>query len=162
MQIPIQVGPPAPETAPVPVDYRWDAATSILSARIGAGQGGGSMVAVEGRDGSWLTLDVAGGALAGIEVAVWPRVRHLGQVAPPPDIRDAAISVGGDADGFGHASTPITVDADPGERTFHFRLAPATPTRTLRIARDVLIDVDHRSRLAGLWLLNVPPCPCPP
>jgi hypothetical protein len=29
----------------------------------------------------------------------------------------------------------------------------------VRIARDILIDVDGRDRIAGVWLLAVPPFP---
>ena len=34
-------------------------------------------------------------------------------------------------------------------------------TRAIRLATDILLDVDAQNRVAGLWLLNVPPCPSP-
>jgi len=27
------------------------------------------------------------------------------------------------------------------------------------VARDLLVDVDDKNRISGVWLLNVPPCP---
>jgi uncharacterized protein YuzE len=32
-------------------------------------------------------------------------------------------------------------------------------TRTIRIGKDLLLDLDEKSQISGLWLLNVPPCP---
>jgi hypothetical protein len=29
----------------------------------------------------------------------------------------------------------------------------------VRVGRDLLLDVDPQSRIAGVWLLNVPPFP---
>ena len=48
------------------------------------------------------------------------------------------------------------------EQTIHFRIGPQRPARALRVARDLLVEVDGRSRIAGLWLLNVPPFPATP
>ena len=53
-------------------------------------------------------------------------------------------------------------ESDRAERTIHFRVGPRRPARAVRIARDVLLDVDARERIAGVWLLNVPPFPGAP
>jgi hypothetical protein len=29
----------------------------------------------------------------------------------------------------------------------------------MRVARDLLVEIDSRSRISGLWFLNVPPFP---
>ena len=47
------------------------------------------------------------------------------------------------------------------EARFHFRLGKPKISRTIRVARDLLLDVDEKSQISGLWLLNVPPCPAP-
>src|SRR5437870_2533171 len=52
---------------PGAVEYRWDPDTDILSANLGeslAGTGTGS-IEIEGRDGSWLVLDLAAGRIHG-------------------------------------------------------------------------------------------------
>lgn len=181
-------GSPPPE-----VEYRWDADTDILCASVrarrprgvregapppaaespapaGAGGGGARSIEVEGRDGSWLVLDVAGGGgLAGVEIAVWPDVRRRGGLRPPDEVEDARVTLpplagagaGGAAIEAHEVTTALLAESDDAERTIHFRLGPARPTRAVRIARDILLDIDARGRLAGVWLLNVPPCPQP-
>ena len=56
-------------------------------------------------------------------------------------------------------NTQMIAEADNLERVIHFRLGSARETRTVRLGRDLLIDLDMQSRIAGLWLLNVPPFP---
>ena len=46
-----------------------------------------------------------------------------------------------------------------GSETFISGSARRAGARTVRIAKDLLFDVDEKSRISGLWLLNVPPCP---
>ena len=55
--------------------------------------------------------------------------------------------------------TPVAAESDHAERTIHFRLGHGREVRTVRIARDMLLDIDSRDRLAGVWLLDVPPFP---
>ena len=45
------------------------------------------------------------------------------------------------------------------ERIFHFRLSGSRGTRAVRVASDILLDVEPSGAVAGLWLLNVPPFP---
>jgi hypothetical protein len=170
---------PADETPPE-VEYRWDVDTDILTANFGAGGGARGVVAggmsgsveVEGSDGSWLVFDVAAGRIHGVEVAVWPDVRKVSSLAPPAAVEDGRVLVparaahgGGGRSGGGAAIAALEVDtalmaeADPPERTIHFRLGGARQTRAVRIASDILLDIDHHERLAGVWLLNVPPFP---
>ena len=50
----------------------------------------------------------------------------------------------------------ITVQVGPAETV----PAPVVgAARTVRIARNVLLDLDEHEVLSGLWLLNVPPFP---
>ena len=56
-------------------------------------------------------------------------------------------------------ATRLIAEADQGQRNFHFRLGKPKLTRTIRLARDVLLDVDDKSQISGVWLLNVPPGP---
>lgn len=164
MKIPIKVEP-AGETSPA-VEYRWDPDTEILSAQLhppatGAGMSGS--VEVEGADGSWLILDVSAGRINGVEVAVWPDVQTRPSLKPPGKIEDAHVVVPQRRSQPGIASleveTALMAESDEAERVFHFRLGNARQTRTLRFARDLLLEVDSSNHLAGLWLLNVPPFP---
>lgn len=203
MRLPVQVEPDG--AVPPDVEYRWDADTDILSARLrlpadtpasfvggsqlaDAPRGAGDLrdgredpqdaafgmttglplsgaVELEGRDGSWIVLDVEAGHLAGVEVAVWPNVRRLSGLTPPAIVEDARIRVTGrkrrgprrttDQE----VTTHLTAEADPAERTIHFRLGRPRESRSVRFGRDLLVDIDAQGHLAGLWLLNVPPVP---
>lgn len=164
MKIAVQLGPAA--GAPAEVAYKWDEDTDILSAQIagdGPGQGMSGSVGLEGVDGSWLILDVAAGRINGVEVAVWPDVRKLPALAPPSNIEDAHVTIPARQSQPHIASmemaTHLIAEADQTQRNYHFRLGKPKLMRTIRIARDLLLDVDEKSQIAGLWLLNVPPSP---
>jgi hypothetical protein len=156
---------PAQGTLP-DVDYRWDADTDILTAAVktkAVGEGLCGSVELMGGDGAWLNLDVTGGRIHGVEVAVWPDVRKVPALAAPATIEDGRVAVPlrklGDDVGSVAIDTALIAESDPAERTIHFRVGPPRQVRTVRIARDLLLDVDPHGRIAGVWLLNVPPFP---
>lgn len=162
MHIAIQTEPTA--TAVAPVTYRWDEDTDILTAQVATGERAHRTVSLdlEGRDGSWLILDVCDGGIRGVEVAVWPTVRKRSDLAPPADVATVRARVGHPAAGTVSAveiDTPVWAESDRAERTLHFRLGNGRDLRTVRVAREMLIDIDSRDRLAGVWLLDVPPYP---
>jgi hypothetical protein len=164
VRISVQLEPPA--GSPSEVQYTWDPDTDILSAHLRDGRNGNGMsgsVGLEGSDGSWLILDVKGGRIKAIEVAVWPEVRRLSALQPPAAVEDMGVLVPArrsqpDVASL-EANTRLSVDSDGAERTFHFRLGKSREAKTVRLARDVLLDVDQQNNIAGVWLLNVPPCP---
>jgi hypothetical protein len=164
LSIPVQVQ--EANEASTPVEYRWDRDTDILTAHLqhaATGDGPSGSVDIEGSDGSWLIFDVAGGRIRGVEVAVWPPVRKRSQLQPPGDVADALVTFGKGAVekkvSALEVNTALAAEADSAERTIHFKLGPSRTTRTVRIARDLLLDIDGRSALAGVWLLDVPPFP---
>jgi hypothetical protein len=149
---------------PSDVEYRWDTDTDILTANLRTqvvSEGTSGSVEIEGTDGSWLILDLNGGSVHGVEVAVWPEVRKRASLSPPGEITDGRVMFGGEGNGIAsiEMNTALAAEADESERTIHFRLGPSRQTKTVRIARDILIDVDGRDRIAGVWLLGVPPFP---
>lgn len=167
MRIAVQLGP-ATGSAPPEVAYKWDSDTEILSAQLSdapPSDGMSGSVGLEGADGSWLILDVASGRISGVEIAVWPEVRRMPALVPPQQIEDAHVSIPSRRSQPNIASmetvTRMIAEADAAQRTFHFRLGKPRLTRTIRVARDLLLDVDDKSQISGLWLLNVPPGPAP-
>lgn len=164
MHIAVHLEPPS---AVLPeVEYRWDTDTDILSAQLKSCAGGAGMtgsVEVEGRDGSWLILDVDEGRINGVEVAVWPDVQKRDDLAPPQTVEDARVVLPARRSQPDIASmevdTPVIAEADSSERVIHFTLGAPRAARTVRLGRDLLVDVDCKSRIAGFWLLNVPPYP---
>ena len=162
MKLPVRIEP-ADEAAP-DVAYRWDTDTEILSAQLqyrSTPKGATGSVELEGADGSWLILDLAAGRISGVEVAVWPDVHKRTTLAPPSSVEDARVSVAtpkGDVSAM-EVDVPVMAEADEAERVFHFKLSAAKRSRTIRLARDLLLEVDGSSHLVGLWMLNVPPFP---
>jgi hypothetical protein len=55
----------------------------------------------------------------------------------------------------------MRAEADDAERVVYFRIGDRREARSFRLGSDLLVDVDRQDRLAGLWLLNVPPFPVP-
>jgi hypothetical protein len=164
VNIAVQVEPSS--GTPPDVDYRWDPDTDILSCHLrprAVGEGLSGAVELEGKDGSWLILDIASGRITGVEVAVWPDVHKRPALAPPAAIEDARVAVPVRRSEGGVASleinTHLIAEADNLERVIHFRLGATRETRTVRLGRDLLLDLDTQNRIAGLWLLNVPPFP---
>ena len=169
MKVAVQLQPA--DASPANVEYTWDPDTDILSAQLsprardaaGGGDGVSGSVGLEGNDGSWVILDLAAGRIAGVEVAVWPDVRQLPALSVPTQIEDVQVVVPVTKTKADVASlevdTHLVAEADAGQRNFHFRLGAPRGARTVRVARDLLFDVDDKNRISGLWLLNVPPCP---
>jgi len=148
------------------VEYRWDPDTDILTANLRNGATGTGMsgsVELTGSDGSWVVLDVEAGRIHGVEVAVWPDVRKVATLVPPADAQNASIVVPSRGSrpevAAVEVDTSLIAEADQSERTIHFKLGVKRPARAVRFARDLVLELDERDRIAGLWLLNVPPFP---
>jgi hypothetical protein len=164
VNIAVQLEPSA--GSPPAVAYRWDADTDILTAHIdsaGDEAGPSGSVELEGPDGAWLILDVVKGRIAGVEVAVWPDVHKRASLAPPPSMDDVQAVVPLAASQSGPALVEMEValhaESDEAERVIHFRIGARRDARAVRLGRDLLLELDAQSRIAGLWLLNVPPLP---
>ena len=164
MNIAVQLEPSS--GSPAAVDYRWDTDTDILTARLPApadGTGPSGSLEIEGPDGAWLILDVEQGWLVGVEVAVWPEVQKRAQLRPPVAAEDVRVVVPLGASEPGAAllevETPLHGESDEAERVIHFRIGVAREVRTVRLGRNLLLDLDTQGRIAGLWLLDVPPFP---
>jgi hypothetical protein len=119
-------------------------------------------VEIEGTDGSWLVLELRGGRIVGVEVALWPDVHRNAALAAPREVELADVivpmgSVAGPA--TLEVEAPMRAESDEAERVVYFRIGDRREARSIRFATDLLLDVDRRGRLAGLWLLNVPPFP---
>jgi hypothetical protein len=155
------------DALPPAVRYRWDAETEILTACVDErvderGDGGwpAASVALAGPSGAWVTLDLRGGRFCGLEVAVWPPVvRRLVLPAPRATVVGHARCPAAAAAAEVEADVELTAERDRGGRTVRLGVGPPRPARPVRVARDILLDVDDAGALAGVWLLNVPPLP---
>ena len=158
-----------PRTDKIPkVKYTWDSDTEILSAHLRPGAEGSGLsgsVGLEGSDGSWVILDVNGGRINAVEIPVWPEIQQRSSLAVPSKIEDAVVLIPAARSSREvksvEVATSLTAESNAAKSTIHFQLGKPAKTRAIRLATDILLDVDSQNRVAGLWLLNVPPCPTP-
>ncbi|MGH9259765.1 MAG: hypothetical protein ACRD08_07705 [Acidimicrobiales bacterium] len=149
------------------VSYRWDPETDILTVAckgLPKGNGLNGTVDLEGSDGSFVVLDVAGGLLRGMDVVTWPDdIRTIATLVPPDVEKDGRIVFPSRRSQPGVAAveveTGLTVEKNTAESLFHIRVGAKRPSTVVRLADLLLVVVDKQSRLAGLWLLEVPPFP---
>lgn len=165
MRIPLSVA--VGDAAPAQVHYHWDADTDILGAEVRGAAAGGSgltgIIEIEGREGSWLNVEVRGGQIVGVEVAVWPDVKIVPMLLAPESVVAAHLVVPARGSQPGIASVELeahlSAEADRAERTVHFRIGQGRAAASYRAATDLLVEIDESQHLAGIWLLNVPPFP---
>jgi hypothetical protein len=149
------------------VSYRWDPETDILSVAcngVAKATGMNGTVDLEGSDGSFVVLDVAGGTLQGVDVVTWPDdVRTVDRLVSPEDAKDGRIVFPTRRSQPGIAAvevdTALIVEKNAAESVFHFRVGRPRAVTVVRIADLFLVEVDKSSRVAGLWFLDVPPFP---
>jgi len=147
--------------------WRWDPETDILTGALkGGAKGKGGLsgsVELEGSDGSFILLDVADGAIRGVEVVVWPDVRTVASLAPPADPADGDVVLperkAHEEVAAVEVDTPLTIETNAAESVFRVRLGPSRRARAVRVADGLLVEVDEHGELAGLWLTGVPPFP---
>ncbi len=163
MTIPLELQPIS--GTPPAVLYRWDTETDIFTATLSSADAGGGpsrAVELEGTDGTWLVLELRGGRLTGVEIALWPDVHRNPVLSAPPPTSCAEVVVpasSGAAAASIEVEVPIRAEADDSERLVHFRIGERREVHAVRVATDLLLDVDQQGCLAGLWFLNVPPFP---
>src|SRR5213593_2557394 len=149
------------------VSYRWDPETDILSAvckGIPKTTGMNGSVDLEGSDGSFVLLDVAGGTLRGLDVVTWPDdIRTVDALAAPEPDKEARVVFPSRRSQPGVAAvevdTALTVEKNQTESVFHLRVGRSRAAAVVRVGDRLLVEVDKQSRLAGLWFLDVPPFP---
>jgi hypothetical protein len=150
--------------------YKWDAETDILTGSMKGGAKGekadgglNGSVELEGMDGSFILLDVAGGAIRGVEVVVWPDVRTVGSLQPPEQPSEGDVVLPNrrsqPAVAAVEVDTPLTIETNAAESVFRVRLGPSRKVESVRVADGLLVEVDEKQELAGLWLVGVPPFP---
>ena len=153
------------------IAWRWDPETDILTGAVKrtAAKGAPGLtgsVELEGGDGSFVLLDVAAGAIRGVEVVVWPDVRTVPGLDGPTDAEHGDVELPGrrsqPAVAAVEVDASLAIDTNTAESVFHVRVGPIRPVTPVRVADGLLVEVDEQQELAGLWLTEVPPFPASP
>jgi len=149
------------------VSYRWDPETDILTVAckgVTKATGMNGTVDLEGSDGSFVVLDVAGGVLQGVDVVTWPEdVQTVNGLESPEGAKEGRVVFPSRRSQPGIAAvevdTALTVEKNTPETVFHLRVGRTRQVTLVRVADLMVVEVDKQSRVAGLWLLDVPPFP---
>lgn len=147
------------------IRWHWDPETDILSGSFQdvAASGVTGTLELTDAEGSVAVVDVVGGVVRGVDVVVWPEVTTRPHLSPPAAAREGRVLLPSrnspDAAASVELDTALAVATDRGESTFHLRLGSRRPVEAVRVADNLLIEIDGRQHLAGFWLLNVEPFP---
>lgn len=141
--------------------FRWDAETEILSGRQDVSDAPAGFTGsweIESPTGAVVVLETTGGVLGGIEVVVWPDVARAALTVPHAAAPGRVMleAPAGQSAGVIEIELPIAGAATASETLI--RLSFGTPpARSVRIAENVIVDLDAAGCLAGLWLDALPP-----
>jgi hypothetical protein len=146
------------------ISWRWDPETDILS---GSFRGTGSSrldgtIELTDAEGAIAVLDVADGALAGLDIVVWPEVTSTRGLSLPPGLENGRVLLRGpraDRTTSVEIEATLSIRTNPGESIYHVRIGAQAVARSVRVADQLLIELDEDDGLAGCWLLGVPPFP---
>lgn len=151
-----------PQSKPLPAfDFHWDPETEILAGRHALPETDGVRAVAwefEGPEGAVVVLETVGDALCSVEVVVWPDVERVKSLHAPHDAKPARVGFVAsqkEAGGVVEIDTVITAGAPPSETLIHLSFGTSR-ARSVRVAENVVVDLDADERLAGLWLENLP------
>ncbi|HJS47344.1 MAG TPA: hypothetical protein VJ773_05070 [Gemmatimonadales bacterium] len=151
------------DPGPLPVvRWTWEPETDILAGAFPVPHTTGFTGPVELTDdeGSIVVVDVAGGVVCGLDVAVWPEVETVPGLSAPGGApagqalvpsRPARTPVGAV-----EVDTTLSMAVSPDGRTYHLRIGTRRAVEVVRIADHLAVEVDRRHRLAGFWATEVP------
>jgi hypothetical protein len=148
------------------VTWRRDEETEILAGGFrvpSRGQVGVSAsVELADPEGPIVVLDINSGRLTGLDIVVWPDVELQAGLTPPVPARDAEIlwparPAPADSTTALELDIGLTATVNGAGTVLHLALGGGRAFETVRIGDHLLVDVDTRQRLAGFWLLDLPP-----
>lgn len=151
------------------IAYRWDAETEILSGQFKVTKktdGLTGSVELTDSAGSYVILDVAGGAVRGLEVVVWPETSIVEGLTAPKPTTEGRLMMPARASQPGIAAveveTHLSASKRADESVIHVMVGPRRKVDVVQLAEGLILEVDAQGTIAGLWLTNVPPFPQPP
>ena len=146
------------------ISWRWDPETDILSGtfRSSGNSRLDGTIELTDAEGAIAVLDVADGAVAGLDVVVWPEVTSSRSLALPSVVESGRVVLRGpraDRTTSVEIEATLTIRTNPGESIYHLKLGGLPAARAVRVADQLLVELDAEDGLVGCWLLGVPPFP---
>jgi hypothetical protein len=146
------------------ISWRWDPETDILS---GTFRSSGSSrldgtIELTDAEGAIAVLDVADGAVAGLDMVVWPEVTSTRGLSLPSNVETGRVVLRGpraDRTTSVEIESVLTVRTNPGESLYHLKVGGSPAARAVRVADQLLVELDTEDALVGCWLMGVPPFP---
>lgn len=139
--------------------WTWEPETDILAGGVRpAPTGPAASLELSGHDGSVVVLDLAGGALAGLDVVVWPEVTTVPGLVPPVAARTGGLEV--QLEGAApllELDVALAVRVSSDEAVIHLRVGAPRPASHIQVADHLSVEIDPAGGLAGFWLTAVPP-----
>ncbi len=146
------------------LSWRWDPETDILSGTFrstGSSRLDGTIELTDA-EGAIAVIDVADGAVAGLDVVVWPEVNSVRSLPLPSSVENGRVVLRGpraDRTTSVEIEAVLTIRTNPGESIYHLKLGTLPATRVVRVADQLLVELDAEDGFAGCWLMDVPPFP---
>lgn len=152
-----------PVTSLPVLTWRWDAETDILSGSFRAPGASTLDGTIELNDagGAIAVLDISNGAVSGLDIVVWPEVTTSRTLLLPTSVESGRLALAG-ATGLTWSfeiEAPLVIRTNAGENIYHMRLGEQRVARVVRVADQLLVELDPDGALAGCWLVGVPPFP---
>jgi hypothetical protein len=148
------------------VEFRWNQETEILAGNLPGvvdGEGATHTIELGGTQGSYMSLNVQDGILAGIEVVVWPRGHRVESLSPPEVTRIGRLQVtvaGAKASpGVVELEVPFFCTRDINDSRVHLAFGARRDVEAVALAKNLIAEIDKEGNLAGLWLTDVPRFP---
>ncbi len=146
------------------ITFNWDPETEILWGHFSGPDATGGLtgsVEIAGADGAYVVLDVNRGVLTGLEIAVWPKTTVVPGLKPPKTASSGALSIPSRPSQPGIAAveleTFLAAERSEDHSVVHLMVGPKRSAAAVQLADNLLLEVDQAGRIAGFWLLNVPP-----
>lgn len=148
------------------VTWRLDEETEILAGgfKVPARgqQGVSASVELADPDGAIVVLDIHSGRLTGLDIVIWPAVELRTALTPPVPSSDAEIlwparPAPAASTAALELETGLSATINGTGTVLHLALSGTRAAETVRIGDRLLVDIDPRQRLAGFWLLDLPP-----
>lgn len=150
------------------IGFQWNFDTEILTGSIpglSAAREPARTIELGCADGCFLSLDLAGQVLSGLEVVVWPKGETVTGLEPPvPDSKGRLeVTTAGEEreSGVAELQVPLVCERSDDKSTIHLIVGDARGVSRVAVAENLIVDIDDEGKLAGFWLTDVPPFPNP-